>query len=169
MFLESNAANPDFVLILGFYHNFSIRKKISCKISALLSKTRCIFIIEHYLHSHYLNEDERYILSTGWSSCQCVRTNHGFLREFFNDRLVSVGPWPPQSPDLITLNFLLRGHLKNKIFATHPATIEEMKRRRITMEIQNITQKTLQKVFQNTMCHTVTYKNLDGVHFLHML
>ncbi len=46
---------PDFVLMLGFYHNFSITspKKISCKIFAMLSKTQCIFIIEHYLHSHY--------------------------------------------------------------------------------------------------------------------
>ncbi len=45
---------PDFVLILAFYHNFSITspKKVPCKILAML-KTHCIFIIEHYLHSHY--------------------------------------------------------------------------------------------------------------------
>ncbi len=28
-------------------------KKISCKIFAMLSKTQCVFIIEHYLHLHY--------------------------------------------------------------------------------------------------------------------
>ncbi len=64
------------------------------------------------------------------------------LLEFFNDRLVPVGLWPPQSPDLTPLDFFLWGHLKNKIFVTPPATIEELKRL-ITVEIQNITQKTL--------------------------
>ncbi len=46
---------PDFVFMLGFYHNFSITspKKISYKIIAMLSKTQRIFIIEHYLHLHY--------------------------------------------------------------------------------------------------------------------
>ncbi len=42
------------MLMLGFYHNFSIisLKKISRKIFAMLSKTQCIFITEQYLHSH---------------------------------------------------------------------------------------------------------------------
>ncbi len=43
----------------------------------------------------------------------------------------------PTSPDVTPLNFSLLGHLKNKIFATPPATIEELKRC-ITVEIQNI-------------------------------
>ncbi len=62
------------------------------------------------------------------------------------------------------IGFFPVGHLKNKIFATPPATIEELKRR-ITMEIQNITQSTLRKVFQNMMRCAVTCENLDGVHF----
>ncbi len=66
------------------------------------------------------------------------------------------------------MDFFLWGHLKNKIFATPPATIEELKRR-ITVEIQNIAKKTLRKVFQNMMRRAVTCKNLDGVHFQHML
>ncbi len=37
------------------------------------------------------------------------------------------------------------------------------------MEVHNITQKTLQKVFQNMMHRAVTCKNLDEVHFQHML
>ncbi len=91
-----------------------------------------------------------------------------FLHEFFNDRFVSVGLWPPKSPDVTPLDFFLWGHLKNKIFATHPATIEELKRC-ITTEIQNIPQKMLQKVFQNMMCCIIMCKNLDGEHFQHML
>ncbi len=72
----------------------------------------------------------------------------------------------PMKPGPTPLDFFFRGHLKNKIFATPPATIQELKRR-ITIEIQNITQKTLRKVFQNMMRRA--HKNLDGVHFQHML
>ncbi len=30
-----------------------------------------------------------------------------FLPEFFNDTVISVGLWPPQSPDLTPLDFFL--------------------------------------------------------------
>ncbi len=70
---------PDFVLMLGFYHNFSVPspKKISCKIFAMLSKTQHIFITKHYLHAHY------YLLSTGWSSCPYIRTNYRISMRIF--------------------------------------------------------------------------------------
>ncbi len=112
------------------------------------------------------NEDEQYIhIQQGGARAHMSEQTMEFLLEFFNDRLVSVGLWPPRSPDLTPLDFFLWGHLKNKIFATPPASIEELKWR-IALEIQNITQKTLRKVFQNMMRYTVTCKNLDGVHFL---
>ncbi len=87
-----------------------------------------------------------------------------FSRKFFNVRFVSIGLWLLRSPDLTPLVFFLWRHLKNKIFATLPATVEELKRH-ITMEIQNITQKMLRKVFQNMMRRSVTCKNFVGVHF----
>ncbi len=36
------------------------------------------------------------------------------------------------------------------------------------MEIQNITKKTVRKVFQNMMRRAIICKNLNGVHFQHM-
>ncbi len=74
----------------------------------------------------------------------------------------------PTKPRPNPIGFFPGGHLKNEIFAPPPATIEELKKR-ITMEIQNITQKMLRKVFQNMMRSAVTCKNLDGAHFQHML
>ncbi len=71
-------------------------------------------------------------------------------------------------PEPNSNGFFPVGHLKNKIFATPPVTIEELKRR-IIMEIQNITQKTLRKFFQNMTRSTVMCKNLNEVHFQHML
>ncbi len=116
-----------------------------------------------------MNEDERYIYFQ-WDGARAHMSEQimEFLHKFFNDRLVSIGLWPPRSLDLTPLDFFLWVHLKNKIFVTPPATIEELKWC-ITMEIQNITQKTLRKVFQNMMRNAVTCKNLDGVHFQHTL
>ncbi len=74
----------------------------------------------------------------------------------------------PTKPGRNPLDFFLLGHLKNKIFATPPATVEELKHC-ITMEIQSIPHKMLRKVFQNMMRCTVMCKNLDLVYFQHML
>ncbi len=74
----------DFVLMLGFYHNFSITspKKIHVKflwcwkrsVSSLLS---IIFI--HITERKWVI----YLLSTGWSSCPYVRTNHRIFMWIF--------------------------------------------------------------------------------------
>ncbi len=133
------------------------------------------YVVENAAYLYYwalssfalLREDERYIyFQQDGARTHMSEKNMEFLCKFFNDRLVSIRLWPPRSPKLTPLFFFLWGYLKNKIFATPPATIEELKWR-ITMEIQNITQKTLQKIFQNMTRRAVTCKNLDGVHFQH--
>ncbi len=60
----------------------------------------------------------------------------------------------PIKPDLTPLEFFPWRHLKNKIFATPPATIKELKRR-ITMEIQNITQKTISIECIFSICYSL--------------
>ncbi len=107
-----------------------------------------------------------HLLSTGRSLCPYVRTYHGFFKQIFQWQTRFCWAMATIKLGLNTVGFFLMGAFK--ILATRPATIEELKRR-ITMEIQNITQKTLQKVFQNMMRYTVMSQNLDGVHFQHML
>ncbi len=82
--IECHKTQPDFVLILGFYHNFSITspKKISCKIFAM-SKIQHIFIIEHYLHSHYWTKMSDTFTFNRTNSCPYVRTNHGIFTWIF--------------------------------------------------------------------------------------
>ncbi len=161
---------PDFVLMLGFYHNFSITslKKIHVKFSGCC---RNAVYLHYWALSSFalLDEDERYIyFQQDGARAHTSEQTMEFLCKFFIDRLVLIGLWPPQSPHLTPLDFFLWGHLKSKIFAISPATIEKLKWR-ITMEIQNSTWKMLRKVFQNMMRRTVTCKNFDGVLFQYML
>ncbi len=119
-----------FVFMLGFDHNFSITspKEISCKFFTVLSKTQRILIIEHYLHSNYETKmSNTFTFNRTEFVPICQNKTVEFLHKFLNDRFVSIGLWPPQSPDVNPLDFFLLGHLKNKIFATPPATIEELK------------------------------------------
>ncbi len=94
-------------------------------------------VVEKAAYLHYralssfelLNKDERYIYfqQDGVRAHTSEQTME-LLHEFFNDRFISIGLWPPRSPDVTPLNYFLLNHLKNKIFATPPATIEELSR-----------------------------------------
>ncbi len=71
----------------------------------MLSKTQCIFIIEHYLCLHY-NEDERYIyFQQDGARAHMSEQTIKFLHKFFSNRLVSIGLWTPWSTDLTPFNF----------------------------------------------------------------
>jgi len=37
--------------------------------------------------------------------------------------------WLPRSPDLTSLHFFLWGHLKQQVYATRPASVEDVKDR----------------------------------------
>lgn len=53
-----------------------------------------------------------------------------FLSDHFGDQLISRGgpiPWPARSPDLSPLDFFLWGFLKEKVYATMPQDIDELK------------------------------------------
>ncbi|XP_045481718.1 uncharacterized protein LOC123685901 isoform X2 [Harmonia axyridis] len=52
--------------------------------------------------------------------------------------------WPARSPDFNPLDYFIWAHLKNVVYKTKPANIEEFKER-IQTEINNITQETIHK------------------------
>lgn len=91
-----------------------------------------------------------------------------FLREFFGDRVISTGLWPPRSPDLSPCDFFLWGYLKDRIFRTVVRNIEELKQR-ITEEIAKITPQMLHRVFRNLLKRAVVCKNNLGTQFQHFL
>lgn len=98
---------------------------------------------------------------------------HSLLGPFFGKRLISLGSvsgiiWPPRSPDLTPPDFFLWSHLKNRVFRTQPASIEELKNR-ITEEIQQIDQKMLRNVFKNLKKRAQLCKDANGGHFQQLL
>ncbi|KAJ4434068.1 hypothetical protein ANN_16387 [Periplaneta americana] len=52
-----------------------------------------------------------------------------------DDRIISRNLWPPRSPDLTTPDFFLWGYLKDRVYATRPQTLDDLKHN-ITQEIQ---------------------------------
>jgi hypothetical protein len=72
-----------------------------------------------------------------------------WLDEQFCERWVGRGgsiSWAPRSPDLTPLDFYLWGYIKTSIYTTPVNDIDDLKER-ITDEIKNIKQETLNKVF----------------------
>ena len=70
----------------------------------------------------YLQEDG----ATCHTSCKTI----GLLREKFPGRVISRNGdynWPPRSCDSTPLDFFLWGHVKDKVYADTPQSIQELK------------------------------------------
>lgn len=116
-----------------------------------------------------LEEDERYCwLQQDGATCHTSNETMRFLREFFGERLISKGLWPPRSPDLTPADFFLWGHLKEKVYKNNPHTLEELKRN-ITTEVNNISVQVLHKVASNVVKRARVCITGQGSHFEHML
>ncbi len=51
-----------------------------------------------------------------------------FLIDFFDDRIIwGGGLWPRRSPNLTSLDFFLRGYIKDHVFQVAPASIDHLK------------------------------------------
>ncbi len=77
-----------------------------------------------------------------------VRILCGKPCNFFADLLISAGFWPHTQSRLVHLAFHLWSHLKDKMFSTAPATIDELKSQ-ITEEIKEIDGRMLKNIFSN--------------------
>ncbi len=87
-----------------------------------------------------------------------------FLQSFFVGPLISTGLEPPNSADLSLLNFHLCGHLKDKVFGTASANIDELKAR-ITKRINKIDSSMLKNVFSNLIKRCQACIQADERHF----
>lgn len=90
------------------------------------------------------------------------------LRSVYGDRIISRGLWPPRSPDLSPCDFYLWGTLKNKVYASNPHTLQELKDS-ITREIQAISQHELLRVNQNCFRRYRECVRVQGHQFQHLL
>lgn len=75
--------------------------------------------------------------------------------------------WPPRSPDFAPPDFFLWGHLKNKVFATQPADLNEL-RQRIINECSKITPAMLRNVRQSFRNRLLFCEAQNGAQFEHL-
>ena len=64
------------------------------------------------------------------ATCHTANDTMHLLRTKFHGRIISRNSdasWPPRSPDLTPLDYFLLGHLKDKVYANNPATIDALK------------------------------------------
>jgi hypothetical protein len=93
------------------------------------------------------------------------------VRQFLDDHFPGHwigrrGPveWPPRSPDLSPLDFFLWGHLKSRVYATQPETLQVL-RQRIVEECRLITADVFNNVrteFENRLYYCL---EVNGGHF----
>lgn len=100
-----------------------------------------------------------------------ARETIAFIRQFFGDRVISLGcrpEFPPRSPDLTPLDYFLFPHLKNTIFKTPIPNVEEL-RDRITEVCANITPQMLENTFENMKLRVQLCLRENGGHFQQFL
>ncbi|GBM25229.1 hypothetical protein AVEN_243551-1, partial [Araneus ventricosus] len=52
-----------------------------------------------------------------------------YIRDTFQQQIIAYGccvEWPPRSPDLNPLDLFLWGHIKQRVYATPPPTLQEL-------------------------------------------
>ncbi|GBO26989.1 hypothetical protein AVEN_153886-1 [Araneus ventricosus] len=71
-----------------------------------------------------------------------------YIRDTFLQRVIGYGgcvEWPPRSPDLKPLDFFLWGYIKQRVYATPPPTLQEL-RNRITYACASVSPAILYNV-----------------------
>ncbi|KAJ4446929.1 hypothetical protein ANN_13630 [Periplaneta americana] len=101
------------------------------------------------------------------ATCHTLNESMELIASFFDDRIISRNLWPPRSPDLTTPDFFLWGYLKDRVYATRPQTLDDLKHN-ITQEIQ-ANNRVLQRVASNMERRVELCLMQDGGHFQHLL
>ncbi len=90
------------------------------------------------------------------------------LTEFFEDRIISKGTWPAESPNLTPPDFFLWAFLKNSVYLNKPTTVDELKTK-IGAQIHNIDENTYKRMFQNMIRRFDACQAIGGGQFQHNL
>lgn len=110
--------------------------------------------------------DHQIIFQQDGATSHTARQSMEVLKEMFPGCLISIRrdvPWPARSPDLAPCDFFLWGHLKAKVFAEKPRTIQELKAV-IRQKIEEIPQEMIEKVMENFRKRLQLCINLRGHH-----
>lgn len=76
--------------------------------------------------------------------------------------------WPPRSPDLTPMDYFLWGHLKNVVYKSRPASIEDLKSR-IRIECAKITEDIISNVQREFIDRLGYCQAQEGRQFQHLI
>lgn len=112
------------------------------------------------LHNGYFQQDN--------ARPHVARVTMEYLRQFYDERLISDGRYPPRSCDLSPLDYFLFPLLKNTIFKNPVQTLDVLQER-IVENCLAVTPDLLIKVFNNMGQRVNLCIQEQGRHFQHLL
>ncbi|GBN60617.1 hypothetical protein AVEN_66712-1 [Araneus ventricosus] len=92
-----------------------------------------------------------------------------YIRDTFQQQVIGFGvcvEWPPRSPDLNPLDFFLWGYIKQRVYATPPPTLQEL-RNRITDACDSLSPAMLYNVQRKVQSRVQMCIVAEGHHFEH--
>jgi hypothetical protein len=76
----------------------------------------------------------------------------------FTKIVIKIGAWPPSSPDLSQPDFFVCSYINNRVYATHPRDIRDL-RDKIASEFEQITPQMLDKTCKHWLPSTAYFVN----------
>ncbi|XP_031333083.1 uncharacterized protein LOC116163333 [Photinus pyralis] len=121
-------------------------------------------ILDTFLNQLHDDEIREGYFQQDGATAHTARATLQYLEQFYDNRLISKGLWPPRSPDLTPLDFFLFPTLKNNVFRNRLHTLDEL-RAAIIEELERISPETLEKVFDNMKRRVELCREHNGGHF----
>lgn len=128
-------------------------------------------ILNNFINQLHDDELQNGYFQHDGATCHTTEVNLNYLRQFYENRLISLRcdpEFPPRSPDLTLVDYFLFPHLKNTIFKNTINNVQEL-RDRITEECARVTPETLQSVFNNMRRRVHLCLQQEGGHFQQLL
>ncbi|GBM41820.1 hypothetical protein AVEN_122443-1 [Araneus ventricosus] len=93
-----------------------------------------------------------------------VKNRRHYIRDTFQQQVIGCRcvEWTPRSSDLNPLDFFLRGYIKQRVYATPPTTLQDL-RNRITDACASV----LPAMLYNVQSHVQMCIVAEGHHFEH--
>lgn len=101
-----------------------------------------------------------------------ARRVRDYLAEMFPNRVIGNNGdihWPARSPDLSPLDYYLWGTIKNKIYKTLPADVNELRERIITSLRHDIRKRDVSRAIGNLRKRAALCLEVEGGQFEHLL
>ncbi len=110
-----------------------------------ITAARYQVIVRDFIASLEIDERDSWFQQDGAPGHSAGSTTD-LLREFFGERLIAKGLWPPRSCDMTPPDYFLWGMVKDYVFSRHPTTLADLERL-ITEAIATIDRRMLKRVF----------------------